>query len=215
MDVEMAEQVATLKQHADGLAADARPHASRAPRKTLSADAHDAAARLVESGETGEQGRLSASRWPDDCHDLAAHRGERDTAQRKSLIVSGVVEAVEIDRFEDRCHGVHRNEFVTRRQASTLSEPRGAARVMVADAAGPPEAVALDVLEQRLAGHAVRCARSAVADQDRWPGGARDTSHRAKLEVLGAALQRRRHRRAWPRRRSAAWTPSRSRCGSS
>ena len=56
---------------------------------------------------------------------------DRDAAQRERLLVSRVVEAVEVARVED-AHHRQRNDVVTVRQGSTLSEPCGACSVTTA-----------------------------------------------------------------------------------
>ena len=54
-----------------------------------------------------------------------------DSAQRERLLVARVVEAVEVAGVEDARHR-HRNDVVTVRQGSTLSDPCGACNVTTA-----------------------------------------------------------------------------------
>src|SRR6266513_2627721 len=102
----------------------------------LASDVHATPVGLVESGQAGEQRRLSRSGRSHDRDHLARFDGQRHASQREDLLVTGVEEAIEIGGVERRNGGGgnHRqlNASVMRRHTSTLSEPAGAASVMIA-----------------------------------------------------------------------------------
>ena len=107
------------------------PRRFRLPRDAHARDVHDAAVRIVEACDAREQRGLARAGGPDDGDELAGRGGQGDPAQREGLLVACVVEAVELVRVEDE-HQRQRNDSVTVRQGSTLSEPWGACSVIAA-----------------------------------------------------------------------------------
>ena len=103
----------------------------RAPRQPLAVDAHHAAVRLVEAGQTGQQRRLAGPGGPGDGDHLALLDGERDALQGERLVVAGVEEPVQALCLEQRGHRDHVTESVTIFHGSTLSAPFGPESVRI------------------------------------------------------------------------------------
>ncbi len=130
-DREVVEEVAGLEQHADRASPQPGSHFLASARKSNTVDTDRPAIGFVETGEARKQGRLPGPGRSGHGNELARVDGNRDAPKGQSLVVTGVVEAVEIRRFERDGHIVHVNESVTRFHGSTLSEPVGAERVTV------------------------------------------------------------------------------------
>ncbi len=105
------------------------------PGDALAGNRHVAAIRLVQAGQTGEQGRFPAARRAYDRDNLASVDADRHSAQCEGLIVAGVEEAVQLARVQKRprlgAH-THRKLSETMRHGSTLSEPTAEDRLSTA-----------------------------------------------------------------------------------
>ena len=170
LDAEVAEQVAALEEHPDRTSADRRAHRLGSPRHALAGDVDDAAVGLVEPREARQQRRLPRAGRPDDGDDLAGLGRQRHAAQRERLLVTRVVEAVELAGLEDCASSPPER----RRDGPPGVDVVGPVRCLQrhdGQAAGLPELVPLDIV-----GHGAardRIARAARLVADRAPPGPR------------------------------------------
>ncbi len=139
---EVIEQVARLLQDPDPPRAQRGPLRLRASRDARSHHRDVPAVGFIEPRQAGEQRGLAASRGPDHRDDLTRGDRDRDASQGEGFVITGVVEAIEVARFQDRVGRTVGRESYRHRQAvlrlsvtilqgSTLSAPTGDNKVKV------------------------------------------------------------------------------------
>src|SRR5689334_14400909 len=90
---QVSEEIAALAQHADVSPAPLGSLSLRSPRQRFSPAEHHPTVRLVESAQTGEQGRLARAGRPNDGDDLTSLDAERHVAQGNDFTIRVVEEA--------------------------------------------------------------------------------------------------------------------------
>ena len=128
---QVLDQVRRLEENTNRPSTDLRSLGLGSTRQNFACNPDQPAVGVVEPGKARQERRLAGTARSYDGNQLAGVDVEGHATQRKGLVVTCVVEAVQIGR--DKCggHCDHANESVTVRHGSTLSAPCGDKSVIV------------------------------------------------------------------------------------
>ena len=190
LDVEMAEQVRALEEHADRTGPYAGTHRLGATRHALVRRPRRRRRRARRDRRCRRAASTSPNRTARRLRPARPGSALRDTPRSASFLVAHVVEAVQVAGVENRRHR-QRNDVVIVRHGSTLSDPCGACSVSTARCPDLPELIPLHVVDDRAPGDGIAAAAGLVADEHDASGGPHEARHLRRAEPWDGRAQAR------------------------
>src|SRR5690349_10466262 len=107
----MIEQIAGLQKNTDVARSQRSFRKLGSSAHALAHDTNAPAIRIIQSGEAGQQRRLTAARRPFQNTEFARRDLERHPTQGKDLLRTNMIEAIDLDPLENLAHGFQWKEL--------------------------------------------------------------------------------------------------------